>query len=134
MNLLSLAALAGATALILFGIAVLKPRDRPLPDLWRLPAVVSAAFLVYSLWTVAAEGPLGFWDNHVQNLWGLQVWLDLLIAVGIGFALLAREARALGMNPAPWLVFTLCTGCIGLCAFAARVLYLREGQARAHPV
>ncbi|MCE8554474.1 hypothetical protein KBY29_09165 [Ruegeria pomeroyi] len=134
MNLLSLAALAGATALILFGIAALKPLDRPLPGLWRLPAVVSAAFLVYSLWTVASEGPLGFWDNHVQNLWGLQVWLDLLIAVGIGFALLAREARALGMNPAPWLVLTLCTGCIGLCAFAARVLYLREGQARMHPV
>lgn len=93
---------------------------------WRVPAAVCALFLGWSLYTVAAEGPLGFWPNHTQNAWGNQVWFDLLIAVGIGWALLLPRARAVGMRPAPWLVLILCSGCIGLSAMLARCGYLES--------
>jgi hypothetical protein len=91
---------------------------------WVVPATVCALFLGWSLYTVAAEGPLGFWPNHTQNAWGNQVWFDLLIAVGIGWALLLPRAKAAGMRLAPWLVLILCSGCIGLAAMFARCRYL----------
>jgi hypothetical protein len=91
---------------------------------WRFAAAVCLAFTGWSLYTVVAEGPLGFWPNHTQNAWGNQVWFDLLIAVGIGWTLLLPRARAVGMRPAPWLVLIVCSGCIGLTAMLARCRYL----------
>ncbi len=91
---------------------------------WRLPAAICALFTGWSLYTIAAEGPFGFWPNHTQNAWGNQVWFDLLIAIGIGWALLLPRARAVGMRPLPWLVLIVCSGCIGLTAMLARCRYL----------
>lgn len=93
---------------------------------WLVPAGVCALFLGWSLYTLAAEGPFGFWPNHTQNAWGNQVWFDLLIAIGIGWALLMPRARAAGMRPLPWAVLILCTGCIGLTAMLARCLFLEH--------
>ena len=91
---------------------------------WLIPAAFAAAFLGWSLYTVAAEGPLGFWPNHTANAWGNQVWFDLLLAIGTAWALLLPRARAVGMRPLPWLVLILCTGSIGLLAMLARCLLL----------
>jgi hypothetical protein len=96
---------------------------------WLFPAALSAAFLAYSLLAIAAEGPLGFWTEHTRNLWGNQIWLDLLLAVGIGWTFVAPQARALGMRLVPWLLLVLGTGCIGFTAMTARLLYLRERRA-----
>jgi hypothetical protein len=96
---------------------------------WIVPAAASVLFAVFSFYTFAIEGPTGFWTEHTRNLWGVQIWIDLLLAVAIGFFFLAREARALDMRLLPWLAFVLTTGCIGLCAMLARVLYLRDRTA-----
>jgi hypothetical protein len=93
---------------------------------WVIPAGICALFLAWSLYTVAAEGPLGFWPNHTQTAWGNQVWFDLLIAVGISWALLMPRARAAGMRLLPWAALILCTGCIGLTAMLARCCYLEQ--------
>lgn len=97
---------------------------------WWVPALVCAAFFAYSLWPVVSLGPLGFWTEHVRNPWGVQIWFDLLCAFGVGWALLAPRARAVGMTPWPWLALLLATGSIGLLAMLARVLY-RESAATA---
>jgi hypothetical protein len=93
---------------------------------WLGPAAVSALFLVWSVYAVAAEGPLGFWPNHTANAWGNQVWFDLLIAVAIGWTLLLPRARAVGMQVWPWLALICCTGCIGLAAMLARCRFLES--------
>ena len=90
---------------------------------WQVPALLAAAFFAYSLWPVLTIGPLGFWTEHVRNLWGAQIWFDLLCAIGVGWALLAPRARANGMTPWPWLALIAATGSIGLLAMLARVLY-----------
>lgn len=97
---------------------------------WVVPAAASLAFLVLSVAAVVAEGPFGFWTEHVRNLWGNQVWVDLLLAASVGFAALVPRARALRMRPVRWCVLVLCTGSIGLLAMAARILFLRDHQAR----
>ena len=93
---------------------------------WLAPAAFAAAFLGWSLYTVAMEGPLGFWPNHTASAWGNQVWFDLLLAIGTAWALLLPRARAVGMRPLPWLVLIICSGSIGLLAMAARCLLLES--------
>jgi hypothetical protein len=93
---------------------------------WLLPAAASLTFLLVTLRAVIAEGPLGFWPEHTRNLWGNQIWLDLLLSASIGWFFIAPQAKALGMRLLPWSFLIICTGSIGFLAFAAKVLYLRE--------
>ena len=123
---LPLLALAGLAVVLACAISAGRTRI----TLWQVPAVLCAAFFAYSLWPVLTLGPLGFWDEHVRNLWGVQIWFDLLCAIGVGWALLAPRARAIGMVPWRWLVLIAATGSIGLLGMLARVLY-RESAAGA---
>jgi len=115
-------------ALVLFLLTTVREGFSPSHG-WRFAALVCAAFLAWSLYTVAAEGPLGFWPNHTQNAWGNQVWFDLLIAIAIGWTLLLPRARAVGMTIWPWLALICATGCIGLAAMFARCRYLETRTA-----
>ena len=124
--MLSLPLLALAGLAVVLACAVSAGRT-PISR-WQVPALLCAAFFAYSLWPILTMGPLGFWNEHVRNLWGVQIWFDLLCAIGVGWALLAPRARAAGMVPWPWLALIAATGSIGLLAMAARVLY-RESAA-----
>lgn len=116
-----------AAALFLGSTAFVATRDGArTTNLWRVPAALSLGFLLFSLYTVASEGALGFWPEHTRNFWANQIWFDLLLAVGVGWFLLVPQARSLGMRPLPWLALVASTGSIGLLAMLARLLYLRE--------
>lgn len=117
------AAVAGAALFLLLATADSGGARR---HGWLLPAGLSAAFLAWTLWAVAKEGPLGFWPVHTKSLWGNQVWFDLLLAVSIGWCLVLPRIRAAGMNVWGWLLPVLATGCIGFLAMIARLMYLSE--------
>lgn len=127
MSVLTTLPLLGLAAFVAFALTVARGAT---VRTWLFPAGLAVAFGVFSVVVVAAEGPLGFWTVHSQTLWGNQVWLDLLLALGIGWAFLVPRARALGMRPLPWLLAVLLSGGIGLLAMAARVLYLQERAPR----
>jgi hypothetical protein len=120
-----LPAIAGVLS-ILFGLAVVVKDDRHIQKIWLLPAVLSLLFLLFSIQAIMTEGLFGFWAEHTRNLWGGQIWLDLLMAVGIGWFLVVPQAKAIGMRPIPWFALIVCTGSIGFSAMMARLLYLRE--------
>jgi hypothetical protein len=112
---------------ILFGLSVAAKDDRRIQKIWLLPAVLSLSFLIFSIQTIMTEGLFGFWTEHTtRNLWGSQIWLDLLLAVSIGWFLVVPQAKAIGMRPLPWFLLIVCTGCIGFSAMMARLLYLQE--------
>jgi hypothetical protein len=111
---------------LLFGFTVSVKENIQTKKLWILPASLSLLFLALSVFAVVNEGPFGFWVEHTRNLWGNQIWVDLLFAVGIGWFLMVPKAKALGMRPVPWLILIVCTGCIGFMAMMARLLYLKE--------
>ncbi len=112
--------------------ALARRPDGPVSmDAWRIPAGLGLAFLAWSLAAIAIEGPTGFWPEHTRNLWGNQIWFDLLLAAGTAFSLLLPRARAAGMNPWPWLVLILCSGSIGLLAALARLLWLEARRSAA---
>ncbi len=93
-----------------------------------IAAALCAAFLTYSGVTLYSEGLLLVWTNHTQNMWGVQVWWDLLFAVGIALFFIAPRARAVGMNVPLWTLAILATASIALLAMAARLFWL-ESQA-----
>ncbi len=96
----SLYAVLPIVAILLFigaGLTVAaRSRTRRIGS-WLLAAALGGLFTAWSLYTVAAEGPLGFWPNHTRSAWGNQVWFDLLLAIGTAWALLLPRSRA----PAP---------------------------------
>ena len=97
---------------------------------WRIPAAFSGLFLGWSLFALAQGGLGGVWVEHTRNAWGNQIWFDLLLALGTGWALLQPRLRAVGMRPWPWLALLLATGSVGLLAMLARCLFLEERVAQ----
>lgn len=121
----SLPAIAGGL-FILFGLSVATKDDGPMKQIWLLPMVLSLLFLLFSVHAIMNEGLFGFWTEHTRNLWGNQIWLDLLLAAGIGWLFMVPQAKAIGMRPLPWFILIVCTGSIGFLAMMARLLYLQE--------
>ena len=89
-----------------------------------LAAALASGFGAFTAVTIAKEGVLLVWTNHTQNLWGVQVWWDLLCAVVLAVFLIAPRARAAGMRMIPWTLFVAATASIGLLAMAARLFWL----------
>lgn len=119
-------------ALVAVGVYILTIafRQGPAPKgIWMLPAAISVAFLAFTLAAIFTESVFGFWPVHTVSLWGNQVWIDLLLAVALALTFIIPQARAQGMNVFPWVLLTGATGCIGLSAMVARLLYLREKAA-----
>lgn len=122
----SLSPIVAAVAFLLFALYISTGSQAHKKTMWLFPGVLSLLFLIFSLQTVASEGVLGFWTEHTRNLWGNQIWFDLLLATGIGWFLVMPQAKSLGIRPLPWLLLIACTGSIGFLAMIARLLYLRE--------
>ena len=49
------------------------------------PKILSFVFLLFSLYPVAVRGLVVFGTDHTRNLWSNQIWVALLLSVGIGF-------------------------------------------------
>ena len=112
-------------------IAVVATRERfGGARAWVLPSVLGVLFLIFSLITMANGGLWPFWYNHSTNFAGNQVWFDLLIAVSIGFYLIAPRARAMGMPLLPWAIAVLATACVALLPMLARLLWLEHKAAQ----
>jgi hypothetical protein len=69
---------------------------------------VLAVFLAFSAWVVAVD-PLGLL-RILREPWGAQVGLDLVLALSIAWAFIARDARFRGVRRWPWVVATLFLG------------------------
>jgi hypothetical protein len=95
-----------------------------------LAGALSAGFAAFTTVTIAAEGVLPVIANHTSNLWGVQVWWDLLFALGVATFLIMPRARAAGMNLPLWILFILATASIGLLAMAARLFWLEQAATR----
>ncbi len=117
------------TLLVLFMAYGIYSDGKRIKNSWVIPACLSLFFFVFSLMAVISEGQLGFWTEHTRNMWGNQIWFDLLLAAGIGWFLILPQAKAQGMRLPFWGILIVATGCIGFTAMLARMLYLRDNSA-----
>jgi len=95
-----------------------------------IAAALSAGFGSYSAVTIYQEGVLPVWTNHTTNMWGVQVWWDLLLAAGTTLFLVAPRANRVGMNVPLWTLFVVSTASIGLLAMCARLFWLETAAAQ----
>ena len=96
-----------------------------------LAAMLSAGFGAYTAVTIATEGVLPVWLNHTSNLWGVQVWWDLLFSLGVAAFFILPRARAQGMSIPLWILLVASTASIGLLAMVARLFSLEKRAASA---
>jgi hypothetical protein len=122
-------AVAAGTLFLLYTLSLLASGPGRRRGAWLLPAAASLAFLAFSMVAILQEGPLGFWPEHVSNLWGNQILMDLLLMGAVGFTLILPRVRTAGMRPLPWLLLAAGLGSIGFLAMMARLLYLEDRQA-----
>ena len=97
---------------------------------WWLAAAIGDAFIAFSAIPIAQEGYLGFLPNHTQDLWGTQVWYDLVICVVIALVFIVPRARAVGMRVPLWVIAVGLTASISLLPMVARLFWL-ESRAKA---
>jgi len=119
---------AGGIVAILLALAYILMNREPSGNAL-IAAALSGAFAGFTAITIVKEGVLLVWTNHTTNLWGVQVWWDLLFATGTALFFIAPRARAAGMNILPWVVFVGLTASIGLLAMVARLFWLEKRAA-----
>ena len=93
---------------------------------WWLAALLAAGFLAFSAVPIVQEGYLGFIPNHTQNLWGTQVWYDLVCVVIVALVFVVPRAKAAGMNVLPWVLAVGLTASIALLPMVARLFWLEK--------
>jgi hypothetical protein len=119
-------ALAGG-GLVCAVVAVLFIALRPgAPGQAMLAGALAAGFAGFTAVTIATEGVFPVILNHTSNLWGVQVWWDLLFSLSVATFLILPRARAAGMSVWPWVLFILATASIGLLAMCARLFWLEN--------
>ncbi|MEM1381518.1 MAG: hypothetical protein AAGH41_12935 [Pseudomonadota bacterium] len=121
-------ALALGTLLFAFAsvLVITQSKKTAAWPVWLFPAALLIPFAGWSVAAVVLEGPLGFWPNHTVNMWGIQVWVDLLMSVGAAYFLLLPRARAVGMASEVWIVLICLSGSVGLFAMLVRMLFLEH--------
>jgi hypothetical protein len=115
-------------ALIAVTWVLAKPQTIGSPT---IAAALSGGFAAYSGVTIWAEGLMPVLINHTSNLWGVQVWWDLLFSLTVALFLIAPRARAVGMNVPLWTLAIVGTASIGLLAMCARLFWLERAKAEA---
>jgi sorbitol-specific phosphotransferase system component IIBC len=91
---------------------------------WVIPTIFSLLFFIVSIQTIVSEGPYGFWIEHTRNLWGNQIWFDLLLSIVAAIYFTIPQAKSLGMNIFFWVLFIFATGSVGLYIYISRIIYL----------
>lgn len=122
-----------AAAILLIGyLAFLsqKKQEVGLADRWKIPAILALLFGLFTFYTVATEGPLGFIEEHTRTMWSSQIWFDLLLGVAIAVWWMVPPAKAVGMRVTAWLALVAVTGNIGLLTMLARLWWLQAQAAR----
>ncbi len=126
MTLLELLPILAALGFVVYNGRLLASDGSVGRHSWILPATLSTAFLLFSIYAIAVEGVAQFWVNHTTTFVGNQVWIDLLLAISIAFTFMAPEARRLGMRPGLWLVAICLTGCIAVLFMLARMFWIKS--------
>ena len=72
--------------------------------------VVLVLFGSFTAAALAVDGIVGIFRAVTFNLVSIQIFVDLVLAVGVVDIWVHRDARSRGRNPWPWLVASFLTG------------------------
>ena len=88
-----------------------------------LKKILLAVLLVDLAAVTVYAGYAGTWDGVMSMLalpWGMQVGLDLAIAIGLAAVWVWRDARERDLNPLPYVLLMAVGGSLGLLVYLLR--------------
>ncbi len=88
-------------------------------------SLVLADFVALTGYAVYHHGYLAFFELHAFNAIGVQIFVDLVIALCVVMGWMVGDAKKHGISPAPYVALTLTLGSIGPLLYLIR----REGSA-----
>lgn len=97
---------------------------------------VFVAFTAYSVWVVLGHGYTGFVELALAESWGMQMLLDLVIALVLFAFWMVPDGRSRGIPTWPYLLGIVTLGCIGALGYLVHreLRALRTANApAAHP-
>jgi len=74
---------------------------------------VTAAFSAFTLWVLAQTGLIGFYVQLFSSFAGVQVFVDIVLALVLVLCWMWRDAHATGRRFWPYAALTLTLGSIG---------------------
>lgn len=99
-----------------------------------LLGIVLADFVGLSAWALYHHGYVGLFEVAVASPAGIQVLVDLTIALSLFMVWMWRDARDRGIAPLPFVLLTATLGSIGALAYLLRRELGRERLAERQPV
>lgn len=78
-----------------------------------LVLLILIPFAALSTWCVGQVGLLALFTDNLSHPAGIQVFVDLVIALSLVMGWMWRDARAHGRHPLPWVLATLALGSFG---------------------
>lgn len=127
MTIFQMLALAGAVVAV--PVIIYLAMAQKLSENAILAASLSAGFCAFTAVTLWSEGIMPLVANHTVNLWGVQVWYDLLISVTVALFFIIPRARKVGMSIPFWVILVGSTASIALLAMIARLFWLENALA-----
>lgn len=85
-----------------------------------LLTLVFLDFLALTAWVIAEHGYISVFTTLLATWPGVQVLVDLVLALGMVMAWMWTDARKHGLNVAPYLLATLVVGSLGPLAYLIR--------------
>lgn len=123
-------AIGGMLVFIAAALVITQTKHQVGWPAWLVPALMVLPLAGWGAWAVVEEGPFGFIQSQTGSLWGMLIWLNLLMSLGVAFFLLQPRARNLGMKSEVWVLFVAFTAGLGLLVMLAWVLYIERAKAR----
>ena len=75
--------------------------------------VVTILFAIITVLAVLQNGILAIFEYQFKNYGGVQVWVDLFIALSLFLVWMWFDAKEKNRNPWPWILITLFAGSFG---------------------
>ena len=74
--------------------------------------IIFIDFVIYTGYVVWQDGYFGFLEMALASNWGMQVFLDLVIALLLFLGWMIKDARERGVNAWPYVIATFLLGSI----------------------
>jgi hypothetical protein len=91
-----------------------------MPTSSKIAALVIAGFGAFSVWVAATHGYTGFLSLVRREPWGLQMLLDLAIALSFAIGWMRHDAKRRGITSWPYVAMTIALGSLGVLAYVVR--------------
>ena len=96
-----------------------------------LVSIVLVPFALFSTYVVATMGLTNLFEVSAREPWGMQMFLDIYIAISLFCVWMVKDARERGIPAWPYVIASLSAGSVGALAYLVHRELKGSARARA---